>query len=83
MRPIQTLEEAHNYLIYIADALYALSKKYSVDKMDRVVLEKYAEGIIDYSKGLEQLKVSMEMKEQKKKKEIEEEKQQQTSKRKK
>lgn len=78
MKPNQTLSEAHNYLVYIADALFNTSRSFSMDKQDRISLEKYAEDILAYSKGLEKLMKNMEVKEQMKKKEIDEQEEQMT-----
>lgn len=71
MKPTKTIEEAHKYLIYISDALYNLSQKFSIDKQDRTTLETYASHLLEYSKRLEHLKNNMAMKEQMKKNELE------------
>lgn len=71
MNSNQTLTEAHNYLIYIADALHSVSQKYSIEKQDRVILEKYAEDLIAYAKSLDKLKNNMILKEKMKKEELE------------
>ena len=72
MKPLSTLDEAHKYLFYIADALYNVSSSYRIEKVDKVVLEKYANGLAEYAKGIEKLKNNMEMKEEIKRKELEE-----------
>ena len=56
MKPIQTLDEAYKYLLYIADALANVSGGYKIDKQDRAVLEKYANDLAEYAKGIEQVK---------------------------
>jgi len=73
MKPIQTLDEVYKYLLYIAEALYSTSRNFGVDRNDRALLEKYSDDLLQYSKGIEQLKNNMAMKEEMKKKEIEEE----------
>ena len=66
MKSIQTLDEVQKYLMCLADALDNQSRSFSIDKQDRVILEKYAEGLYEYYKGLEQLKNNMISKEEKK-----------------
>lgn len=73
MKPIQSLNEAHKYLLYIADALANVSNGYKIDKQDRIVLEKYANDLAEYAKGIEQVKNNIEMKEEAKKEEFERE----------
>ena len=73
MKPTPILNEAHKYLLYIADALANISNGYKIDKQDRIVLEKYANDLAEYAKGIEQVKNNIEMKEEAKKKELEEE----------
>lgn len=73
MKPLNTLDEAYKYLLYIADALANVSNGYKIDKQDRIVLEKYANDLAEYAKGIEQVKNNIEMKEEAKKKELEEE----------
>jgi hypothetical protein len=72
MKSTKTLTEAHNYLVYIADALYSVSQQFSVDRSDRVMLEKFSQDLFAYSKSLEILKNNIFNKEQMKKKELEE-----------
>jgi hypothetical protein len=72
MKPINTLDEAYKYLLYIADALANVSSGYKIDKQDRVVLEKYANDLAEYAKGIEQVKNRILAKEEAKKKEMEE-----------
>ena len=74
MKPTSTLDEAHKYLLYIADALANISNGYKIDKQDRIVLEKYANDLAEYAKGIEQVKNNIVMKEEAKKKDLEEEK---------
>jgi hypothetical protein len=73
MKPLSTLNEAHKYLLYIADALANVSSGYKIDKQDRIVLEKYANDLAEYAKGIEQVKKSIVMKEEAKREELEEE----------
>lgn len=80
MKPNKTLSEAHNYLVYIAEALNSVSKQFSVDREDKISLQKCAEDLYEYSKEVEQLKNNIEEKEKMKKKELEDE--EQTTKRK-
>lgn len=79
MKPLSTLDEAHKYLLYVADALANVSNGYKINKQDRIVLEKYANDLAEYAKGIEQVKNNIEMKEEAKKKEIEEEEEQSKS----
>ena len=72
MKPIQSLDEAHKYLLYIADALWNVGSTFHIDKQDKVVLEKYANDLAEYAKGIEQVKKNMVMKEKMRKKEMEE-----------
>jgi hypothetical protein len=73
MKPQQTLDEAHKYLLYIADALWNVGSTFHIDKQDKVVLEKYANDLAEYAKGIEQVKNNMVMKDETRKKEMEEE----------
>jgi hypothetical protein len=73
MRPIQTLDEAHKYLMYIADALYNVGSTFHIDKQDKVVLEKYANDLAEYAKGIEQVKKNMLAKDEFKRKDLDEE----------
>ena len=73
MKPLSTLDEAHKYLLYVADALANVSNGYKINKQDRIVLEKYANDLAEYAKGIEQVKNNIVMKEEAKKKEMEEE----------
>jgi hypothetical protein len=63
MKPINTLDEAHKYLSYIAETLYSVSRGFHIDKQDKTMLEKCANDLSEYSKGIEQLKNNMIMKE--------------------
>lgn len=71
MKPLNTLNEAHKYLLYIADALANVSSGYKIDKQDRIILEKYANDLAEYAKGIEQVKNNIVMKEEVRKKEME------------
>jgi len=73
MKPIATLDEAHKYLLYIADALYNVSSTFHIDKQDKVILEKCANDLAEYAKVVDQVKSRMRAKEQMRKEEIEEE----------
>ena len=75
MKPISTLDEAHKYLMYIADALWNVSSTFYIEKQDKVVLEKYANDLAEYAKGIEQVKRNMLARGEAKKREIEEEEQ--------
>ncbi len=75
MKPNKTLSEAHNYLVYVAEALESVSNQFNIDRNDKISLKKCAEDLYEYSKVVEQLKQRMEAKEQAKKKEIEEDEQ--------
>lgn len=68
MKPNQTLDEARKYLLVISDALHGLAQGYSTDKQDRILLEKFAADLYEYSNGIEQLKLNIVAKEQAKKK---------------
>jgi len=68
MRPIQTIDEAKKYLSYVADALAGVASSYGVDKHDREALEKFATGVLEYSKALDQFKLTLSAKEQAKRK---------------
>ena len=68
MKANQTIDEARKYLLYVSDALHAVAESYSVDKEDRITLDKFAADLFQYSNGLEQLKNGMVSKEQLKKK---------------
>jgi hypothetical protein len=68
MKTNQILDEARKYLLYAADVLHSSSQNYSIEKQDRIVLEKYASDLFDYSKGIEQLKNHIIVGEQQKKK---------------
>lgn len=72
MKPNQTLDEAHKYLLYIAEALYNVGSTFHIDKQDKVVLEKYVNDLAEYAKGIEQIKKNMVMKEEMRKKDLEE-----------
>jgi hypothetical protein len=54
MKPNQTLDEAHKYLLYIAEALYNVGSTFHIDKQDKVVLEKYVNDLAEYAKGTEE-----------------------------
>jgi len=71
MKPISTLDEARKYLIYVTEALYSVSKLHSLDKQERMVLEKYSEDLFQYADGLEQVKNIIAAKEQKKQNDLE------------
>ena len=73
MKPQQTLDEAHKYLLYIADALWNVGSTFHIDKQDKVVLEKCANDLAEYAKGIEQVKRNMVMKEELKRKDLDEE----------
>jgi hypothetical protein len=73
MKPIQSLDEAHKYLLFIADALYSVSSSFHIEKQDKTTLEKYANDLAEYAKGIETIKNSMVWKEEMKQKMIEEE----------
>lgn len=73
MKPEKTLIEAHNYLVYIADALYAVSQQFSIDRQDKVTLAKYADDLLSYSKAIEKIRNNISVKEQMKQKELEDE----------
>ena len=68
MKPNQTLDEAHKYLLIISDALHGLAQAHSVDKQDRITLEKFATDLFEYSNGIEQLKLHITAKEEAKRK---------------
>jgi hypothetical protein len=68
MRSDKTLDEARKYLLYVADALQSVAQSYSIEKQDKEVLQKFADDLFGYSKGLEQLKNRMVYGEQQKKK---------------
>jgi len=74
MKAIKTLDEAHKYLLYVADALYNVGSSFHIDKQDRVILEKCANDLAEYAKGIEQVKNNMVTKEEMRKKEMEEDK---------
>jgi hypothetical protein len=73
MKPIKTLDEAHKYLLYIADALWNVGSTFHIDKQDKVALEKYANDLAEYAKGIEQVKKNMLMREETKRKDLDEE----------
>ena len=56
MKPIQTLDEAHKYLLYIADALWNVGSSFHIEKQDKVLLEKCANDLAEYAKVVEQVK---------------------------
>jgi hypothetical protein len=68
MRSDKALDEARKYLLYVADALHSVAQSYSVEKQDKEVLQKFADDLFGYSKGLEQVKNRMLYGEQQKKK---------------
>jgi len=74
MKAIKTLDEAHKYLLYVADALYNVGSSFHIDKQDRVILEKCANDLAEYAKGIAQVKNNMVTKEEMRKKEMEEDK---------
>jgi len=73
MKPIPTLDEAHKYLLYIADALWNVGSGFHIDKQDKGILEKCANDLAEYAKVVDQVKNRMRAKEQMRKEEIEEE----------
>lgn len=72
MKPEKTLDEAHQYLLYIADALWNVGSSFHIDKQDKVILEKCANDLAEYAKVVDQVKSRMRAKEQMRKDEIEE-----------
>ena len=56
MKPVKVIEESNQYLISVADYIYRLSTQYSVNKMDRDLLEHYADEILGIQKNLENMK---------------------------
>lgn len=68
MRPTQIIDEASKYLSYVSEALRGAASTYGVDKKDREVLEKFAADMVEYTKGLGQLKLNLVAKEQEKRK---------------
>jgi|SRR6185295_12161584 len=56
MRPNQILDEARKYLFYVSDALNGASQSNSIGRKEREIVAKYAADMIEYAKGLEQLK---------------------------
>jgi len=72
MKPNQTLDEAHKYLMYIADALWNAGSTFHMEKQDKVILEKCANDLAEYAKVIDQVKNRIQLKEQMRKDEIEE-----------
>jgi len=72
MKPEKTLDEAHQYLLYIADTLWNVGSSFHIDKQDKVILEKCANDLAEYAKVVDQVKNRMRAKEQMRKEEIEE-----------
>ena len=56
MRTNQILDEARKYLYYVSDALNGAAQSHSIGRKEREIVAKYAADMIEYAKGLEQLK---------------------------
>lgn len=56
MKPNQIFDEARKYLFYVSDALNGASQSHSLGKKEREIVAKYAADMLEYAKGLEQLK---------------------------
>lgn len=56
MKPNQILDESRKYLFYISEMLNGMSQSNSIDKKEREIVAKYAADMIEYAKGLEQLR---------------------------
>lgn len=56
MKPNQILDEARKYLFYVSETLNGASQSYSIGKKERDIIVKYAADMIEYAKGLDQLK---------------------------
>lgn len=56
MKTNQILDEARKYLFYVSDALNGASQSNSIGRKERELVAKYAADMIEYAKGLEQLK---------------------------
>jgi len=56
MRPNQILDEARKYLFYVSDALNGAALSHSLGKKEREIAATYAADMLEYAKGLEQLK---------------------------
>ncbi len=64
MKPNQILDEARKYLFYISEALNGVSQSHAIDKKEREIVAKYAADMIEYAKGLDQLKQHITAREQ-------------------
>lgn len=67
MKPNQILDEARKYLFYVSDALTGASQSHSIGRKEREVVAKYAADMLEYAKGLEQLKLHIVSQEQEQK----------------
>ena len=67
MKPNQIIDEARKYLFYVSEALNGASQSHSIGKKEREVVAKYAADMIEYAKGLEQLKIHITAQEQEQK----------------
>ncbi len=65
MRTNQILDEARKYLYYVSDALNGAAQSHSIGRKEREIVAKYAADMIEYAKGLEQLKNHITSQEQK------------------
>ncbi len=69
MKPNQILDEAKKYLLYVSDALGSASQSYSIGRDEKEIMAKYSADILEYAKGLDNLKAHITAKEQAQKKE--------------
>ena len=73
MKPTKVIEESNDYLVSVADEIYRLSNKYSIDKKDRDMLGHYVDSLMDIQKKLEGMKDNWIAKQELEKKELEKE----------
>lgn len=59
MQPVRTLDEISKYLLYASDALRGVASSFGVTRHEREALEKYSADILEYFKGLEQVKLDI------------------------
>jgi hypothetical protein len=64
MQPKQILEESKKYLLFISDALQGAAQSHLIGRAEREVCAKYSADMLEYFKGLEQLKIHIESQEQ-------------------
>lgn len=64
MQPNQILDEARKYLFFISDALNGASQSHAIGKQERDIMTKYAADMIEYAKGMEELKTHIVSQEQ-------------------